>query len=169
MATLTRWLLRAFADEWTGGLPSDLRLADRDDSYVLNVDTGTDPTTLSRAEHTTDWDLSRGNILGVALTDEGRDPAGLGGTEYRAEPTLTVRIEAAHEDQHGAVADADAFMSLVREAIAVVQRIDNGTLQGAPTADFHVADPGDQSPRMSDAKDYYRYDFDVAARGYETV
>jgi hypothetical protein len=175
VTTLTRWLLRAFADEWPGGLPGDgdtggpLTLIDRDDSRILSVDTGTDPTTLTRERHSKDFELNVANSLGVALTNGDEVPAGLGGSEYRHEPTLSVRIEAADERQHGHVANAEEFTSLCRTAVDVVQSIDNGTLQAAPLADFYVADPGTVTPQMADWKDSYLWQFDVEPRGYESA
>jgi hypothetical protein len=169
MTTLTRWLLRAFADEWPGGLPADLYLADRNDSVVLDVDTSTDPTTLTPRTPSVDFDLNVGNVLGVALTDNNDTPAGLGGAEYRREPVLSVRIEAAAEREHGHVADSTEFQTLWETALDVVKQIDNGTLQAAPLADFYVADPGTQNPQMDSRKDYYRYDFEVAPRGYQQL
>lgn len=174
-ATLTRWLLRAFADNWPGGLPQSgdtggpLYLTDRDDSVILDVDTTTSPTTLTRDRHTEEFDLTTGNVLGVALSSGDRLPAGLGGSEVRGEPVLTVRIEGAHEKEHGHLAHAEEFKSLYRTAMDVVQNIDNGTLQDAPDLDFYVADPGDTNPQMSNYVDYFRYDFEVQGRAYGTV
>lgn len=169
MTSLTRWLLRAFVDNWPGGLPADLYLVDRDDSEVLAVDTSTTPTTLTRDRHTEEWDLTLGNVLGVATTDWTREPAGLGGSEVRATPVLSVRIEGAHDREHGHVATAGVFENLAQTAEDVVWNIDNGTLLSAPVADFHVADPGESNPKMSNNSDKYLWQFDVEPEGYQTV
>lgn len=169
-STLTRWLLRALADNWPGGLPSDLQLIDRDDPSILSIDTSTSPTTLTRDRRSMEFDLAVANTLGVSTTAWDQSPAGLGGDEYRAEPVLTVRIEAAHVDSPGHVDHAEDFIdNYALPATKVVQQIDNGTLQDAPVADFHVADPTEPTPQMVDYKDYYRWDFDVEPRGYRTV
>jgi hypothetical protein len=173
MTTLTRWLLRAFADEWPGGLPQSgdadgpLVLMDRDESRVLEVDTTTDPTTLTRVRHTQKWKLNEGNKLAVATTDWPQDPAGLGGREYQHEPVLSVRIEAADAREGGHIADGGVFQDLALEAIGVVKDIDNGTLQAAPVADFYVSDPGTVTPQSENYKDEYSWQFEVQARGYE--
>jgi len=173
MTTLTRWLLRAFADEWPGGLPGDgdtggpLQLIDRDDSRVLGVDTGTDPTTLSRDRHSHDFELNVANTLGVATTNWDQQPAGLGGSEYRHEPVLSVRIQGADVRQHGHIANSDEFEDLCLTAVDVVKGIDNGTLQAAPVADFYVIDPGVINPELNQWKDSYLFSFDVEAMGYE--
>lgn len=170
MATLTRWLLRLFADKWSGGLASDtIRLEDRDDSAILDYDTSTDPTTLSVDAYQPDAPLEVSNYLGVALTEDVQEPAGLGGSEYRAEPVLSVRLEGAHSREHGHVDDADAFASWAREAQDIVRRVDNGDLQAAPVADFHLAEPQNSVPNMSDQAQYYSWSFEVAPRGYRTV
>ena len=181
MTTLTRWLLRAFADEWPGEngasgrlLDADaeggaLRLADRNDAMVLDVDTATDPTTLTERAPSEDYDLTRSNILGVALTDNSDTPAGLGGREYRREPILSVRIEGASVREGGHVRDNAEFQTLWETALDVVKQIDNGTLKAAPLADFHVADPGTQNPQMSAHRDGYTYQFDVEPRGYQQL
>jgi len=176
MATLTRWLLRAFADEWPGGLPGDgdaggpLYLEDRDNKSILEVDTSTDPTTLTRRTPSKDFDLNVANVLGVALTSDDQTAAGLGGQEYRAEPVLSVRIEAAPAIEHGHVEDAEAFYTnLVEAAREVVQRIDNGTLKAAPFSDVYLAEPGTTNPAMNDWKDRFTYQFDVEVSGYKQL
>jgi hypothetical protein len=181
MTTLTRWLLRAFADEWPGANGSSgrlldgdadggpLRLADRNDSMVLDVDTATDPTTFTERAPSEDYDLTRSNILGVAFTGNSDTPAGLGGSEYRREPVLSVRIEAGSAREGGHVRDNAEFQALWETALDVVKQIDNGTLQAAPLASFHVADPGAQNPQMSNYKDAYEYQFDVEPEGYQQL
>ena len=176
MTTLAQWLLRAFADHWpTGSLPGDgdpggpVYLANRDDSVIVDPDTSTDPTTLTPRVPSQEFDLSTGNVIGVATTDYAQTPAGLGGQEYSVEPVLSVRIEGAHERQAGYIADSQEFTDLVLDAVEVVQNIDNGTLQAAPVANFHVAEPGAQNPQMADYKDAYTWQFDVEPEGYRTV
>lgn len=176
MTTLARWLLRAFADHWPGGLPGDgdtagpLFLVDRQDSTVLDVDTTASPTTLTPQTPLNDFDLNVGNALGVALTDTTETPAGLGGDEYLSEPVLSVRLDAASERQHGHVADAEEFRELYTTAVEVVQtEITNGTLQSAPVDGFYIAEPGNQRPQLDGDKDFFRYQFDVEPRGYRQV
>jgi len=107
--TYPRWLLRTFADEWPGGLPGDadaggpLLLEDRNDSVVVDVDTSADPTTLTDQFATEDFDLSKGNALGVSLDNDSRTPSGPGGREYQTTTTLSVRIQAAPERKHGRI------------------------------------------------------------------
>jgi len=176
--TYPRWLLRTFADEWPGGLPGDtdpggpLVLEDRNDSVIVDVDTSTDPTTLTDQFATEDFDLSRGNALGVALTDYTEEPTGLGNTEYQIEPILSVRIEAAPERVHGHVADDTEFQTqLVDPALEVVKKIDNGTLLSTPNADAdaYVAEPQNHNPQQADWKDYYEYMFEVSINSYEQL
>jgi hypothetical protein len=175
MSTLTRWLLRAFADEWPGGLPQSgdtggpLYLVDREDSVVVDPDTSTDPTTLTEQVPSNDFDLNVGNVLGVALVANSDTPAGLGGREYLSEPSLSVRIEAVKEREHGHVADADEFRALWKTAVETVGKIDNGTLKAAPLSNVHVTEPQDQSPDLDSAKNYYRYDFEAEVRGYRQI
>lgn len=187
MTTLTRWLLRALADNWpvtgAGTYAGDhgqllqasdpggpLFLEDRDDSVVIQVDTTTDPTTLTRDRPRKDFDESAGNTLGVALTGASETPAGLGGREYRNEPTLSVRVQGTSEYYSGHITDADEFEDdLVRTALDVVEQIDNGTLQKAPVSDFYVADPGTQNPDMSGSVSHYSWQFDVEPRGYQQL
>jgi hypothetical protein len=186
MTTLTRWLLRALADKWPvgtagtyadGALLSDsdpggpLWLEDRDDSMILEVDTSTDPTTLARTRPARSHDLSAGGVIGVALTADDDQPAGLGGDEYRLTPVLSVRIEAATEwEAENGLASAAVFMEdVVREAKQAVKGIDNGTLQSAPVADFHVVDPGTTNPQLDETHSRWQYQFDVEPRGYQQL
>lgn len=188
MTTLTRWLLRALADSWpvgaagtyagdhgqlldSGDPGGPLYLEDRDDSMVLEVDTTTDPTTLTRTRPARDFDLSAGGVIGVALSGDDDEPAGLGGDEYRLTPTLSVRIEAATEwEAENGLASAEVFMEdVVREAKQAVKGIDNGTLQSAPVADFHVADPGATNPQLDNTHSAWVYQFDVEARAYQQL
>jgi hypothetical protein len=173
-STLTRWLLRAFADEWPGGLPGSndsggpLTLIDRDESRVLSVDTGTSPTTLTRDRHSQHFEHNTANSLGVAQTSREDTPAGLGGSEYRVEPVLSVRIQGADAREHGHIADGAEFKDLYETALDVVKGITNGTLQDAPVANFYVSEPGTQDPQLSDWKDFYTYQFEVRPRGYQS-
>lgn len=181
MTTLTRWLLRAIADGWPGASPTGgplldetetggrLYLADRDDSMVLEVDTSTDPTTFTERAPSVDFDLNVANVLGVALTGGTDTPAGLGGTEYRREPVLSVRIEGATVREHGHVTDAEEFQTLYETAKDVIKGVDNGTLRNAPVANFHVVEPQNPNPQMSNTKDGYLYQFEAQATGYQQL
>lgn len=170
MTTLTRWLLRAFADEWPGGLPDDLALYDRDDSAVLDVDTSTDPTTLTARRRTQEVELTVANALDVGYVGDSRTPAGLGGTEYRNEPVLSVRVEGVHREDGGHVDDNEDFQqNYVNVAREIIQRIDNGTLLGAPGGAYHAAEPTDENPQSSDYKDHFLHAIEVGVSGYEQV
>jgi hypothetical protein len=177
MTTPTRWLLRAFADNWPSGLPTasdsegPLKLIDRDEARVLDVDTSTNPTTLTRGEHTQNFELQRANTLGVALTSGDQTPAGLGGKEYRAEPVLSVRIQGADEREHGHVPDGDAFYTdLALQAEDVVRTLSNGDLQNnVPYDGFYRAEPDGTTPNTADWKDTYTYQFEISARGFREL
>jgi len=177
MATLTRWLLRQFADNWPGGLPTDadpggpLFLADRDDSAVLDVDTTTDPTTLTRDRPSGDFESAAGQLLSVALTDDPQLPAGLGGREYRAEPVLSVRIEgpSVYESDNGIEHSEEFMTELVRVSQDIIRELDNGDLQAAPVANFYIAEPANQRPQMDGYAEWYSYQYEVQPRGYRTV
>lgn len=175
--TLTRWLLRTFADEWPGGLPQQgdpagpLHLEDRDDARILDVNTANSPTTLTRTNRPSrEFDLKRGPVLGVATVDDSSTPAGLGGSEYRREPILSVRIEAAStfEVQNRGVADAATFANELKDpAVSVVKGIDNGTLLSAPAGDAFNAEPAEQSPALSDNPEAFSWQFEVAVSAYQ--
>lgn len=168
--TLTRWLLRLFADKWTNGLDSDsILLFDRDDKAKLDVDTSTSPTTLTRSRPQGEIDLSTGNAIGVALTNDDDEPAGLGGNEYRSTPTLSVRVSGASTYDNGHITDADEFQGIVDEAKDIVRNVDNGDLLEAPVSDWHVAEPGTTNPQMSDYRSAFIYQFDVEPIGYRQV
>lgn len=179
MTTLVRWFIRALVDNWPGGVPGDtdpggpVYFIDRDDAALLEVDTSASPTTLSVRRYLDDgsFELTVGNSIGVSYQEATQTPAGLGGREYRADPVLSVRVEGAHERVGGDIASADEFSTdLAQQAQDTVRKhIDNGTLQAAPVADFHVAEPNDERPRMDESTTYYRWDFDVEPRGYRTV
>lgn len=175
MTTMTRWLLRAFADEWPGGLPESgetggpLFLEDRNDATVLDVDTTADPTTLTPEVPSNDFDLNVGNVLGVALTGWSDTPAGVGGSEYRTEPVLSVRIEGAATRQHGHISDNAEFYDLWATAVEVVQGLENGTLLSAPVSGTFNAEPGEQSPQSDQRKDHYEFQFEVQPRAYRQV
>lgn len=177
MTSLTEWLLQAFADHWPGGFPDDasdpggpLYLENREDSTVFEVDPTTDPSGLTEVRKSNDWDLDVGNVLGVALTDFTETPAGLGGTEYRSEPILSVRIEAAPAIQHGHVDDGDDFWTnIVEPARETMQIIDNGTLVAAPIDGIYIAEPDNDNPNLDARKDFYQWTLEVQPQGYRSV
>jgi len=176
MTTLTRWLLQLFDRKWPGGIGSDnLTLIDRDNAQVVSwsgygEDYGEEyGGTFTNGRRSMDFDLTTSNVIGVAYADADKTPSGLGGNEYRVENTLSVRIEGASVYRSGFIEDAADFLDLVQTASDIVREADNGDVVVAPGADYHVVEPDNAEPFLSDHKDYFEWRFDVEPRGYRQL
>ena len=122
------------------------------------------------------FDLTEDNVISVASTPE-RITTPIG-TEYdhRVEDGVNVRIEAAHADAAdfpggsvtAGVRDSVTFQAIVDEAKRVIlaERTSYPTVNDV---DYHTVAINNESNRAARAKDYFRYDFDVIFRGYETL
>ena len=116
------------------------------------------------------WDLADDNAISVSASpDRVTEPMGTG-YNYKVEDGVNIRIEAAHEDHWGHVADADEFEALVgtaEAAILVEREFPYPNPDGK--AHYHTLVTRNATNRSSDEKDYFRYDFDVFFRGYEEL
>jgi len=122
------------------------------------------------------FDLTEDNVISVASTPE-RITTPIG-TEYdhRVEDGVNVRVEAAHVDAadfpgdsiSAGVSGGVAFQSIVDEAKRTVlaERTSYPTVNGV---DYHTVVIENETSDVAQHKDYYRAEFDVIFRGYETL
>jgi hypothetical protein len=158
--TVLNWL-----GNWDGTNAPQPTLIDRDDAESTSF-----------AGRRVAWDLTEDNVLSVASTPERQTEAI--GTEYdhRVEDAVSVRIEAAHQDAAdfpgdsiaAGVSDSVAFQAIVDEAKRTILT-ERTSFPSANGVDYHTVLLEGEQNLAAEQKDYYRYDFDVVFRGYETL
>jgi len=164
------WTLSAIKTNWQAGSYGDIPLerVDRDESQLLD-----------KGVRRLSGDLQDTNFVGATLAD--RDPTPIG-TEYdhQIEAVVGIRIVGMHESEFGKV-DLDASLppatandpvpwdELVREIRKTILR--DRTFPDAGDADTDYTDVriANQTPDSAPFGDYYRYDFDLLFRGYESL
>lgn len=114
------------------------------------------------------YDLTDSHVVSVASSPERQTTAI--GTEYdhRVEDAVNVRLEGAHTDEHGTIADAQEWQAIVAEAkrVIMVERTSYPRVNGV---DYNSVLLGTENSRSANYKDYYRYEFDILFRGYEEL
>lgn len=114
------------------------------------------------------YDLTDNNAISVASSpDRDTEPIGTG-YDHRIVDGVNLRIEGAHTDQWGHVADADEFQDIIDEAERVIltERTSFPTVNGI---DYHSVILRNGTNLSADEKDYFRYDVDVVFEGYEDL
>lgn len=140
-----------------------LERIDRDASEILEGNVGT-----RRAE------LQDANYVGAGLVDRSTDPIG---TEYdhEVDAVVGVRIEGYSGDfgnvdpdgVDGVVfAGGDGLVEQIRDAILVKRTFPDAGQSG--TSYTHIAIQN-EAPQSSNHAEYWRHDFDVVFRGFETL
>lgn len=114
------------------------------------------------------FDLTESHVASVASTPD-RQVTPIG-TEYdhRVEDGVNVRLEGAHVDQYGTISGATDWQAIVDEALRLVLR-ERTTYPTVNGVDYHTVVIESQQNLSANYKDYFRYDFDVIFRGYETL
>jgi hypothetical protein len=115
------------------------------------------------------YDLTDNHAVSVASSPERQTTAI--GTEYdhRVEDAVNVRLEGAHTDEHGTIADAQEWQSIAAEAKRVTVEEERTSYPTVNGVDYHTVLLGDESNPSANYKDYYRYEFDILFRGYEEL
>lgn len=114
------------------------------------------------------YDLTRNHAASVASTpDRITTPVGTN-YDHRVEDGVNVRLEGAHTDEHGTIADGDAWQAVVDEArrLVLAERITFPTVNGV---DYHSVLIDNEANRSAQHKDYFAAEFDVVFRGFEEL
>lgn len=142
---------------WNTNNAAKPTLIDRDDSESASF-----------SSRKVSYDLTDNHAASVASTPEKQTTAI--GTEYdhRIEDAVSVRLEGAHTDQFGTISDAGTWQDVIDEARRVIltERTTYPTVNGV---DYHTVLLDNETNLSSNHKDYFRYDFDVIFRGYDTL
>jgi len=115
------------------------------------------------------YDLTDNHAVSVASSPDRQTTAI--GIEYdhRVEDGVNVRLEGAHVDERGTIADSQEWRTVVREAKRVTVREERTSYPTVNGVDYVTVLLGDETNRSSNYKDYYRYDFDILFRGYDEL
>jgi len=144
--------------DWLGDW--DTRRADK--PVIIDRD---DAASTSFRGRRVSYDLTDSHVVSVASSPERQTTAI--GTEYdhRVEDAVNVRLEGAHTDEHGTIADAQEWQAVVAEAkrVIMVERTSYPRVNGV---DYNSVLLGTENSRSANYKDYYRYEFDILFRGY---
>ena len=164
------WTLSEIKTNWSAGSYADIPLerVDRDDSELL------DGSVRSHTE-----DLQSSNFVGASLADTAREPEG-SGFDYKIERIVTIRVEGLHHSEYGKVNpdnslppgtadDPVPFDDLVNEIQDAVQVNRTVPAPGRSDTDYTDVQIANESRRSSEYGDYYRADFELRVRGYETA
>lgn len=128
----------------------DITLTNREDSTVF-----------ATGERFDSLPLQRHTPIGVSRLDRTGRYAGVGGGHQLAQDGLSIRVEGLHRDRGGGVPDADAF----RDLLNAIEDVFNAERDDPPEF-FHALEAPDRQRRNTDARDYYRVDIEIPARGY---
>jgi hypothetical protein len=127
-----------------------------------------DAESASFAGRRVSYDLTDNHAVSVASTPERQTTAI--GTEYdhRVEDAVNVRLEGAHTDEFGTIADSSEWQAIVDEVERVIltERTSYPTVNGV---DYHTVLLENGQNLAAETKDYYRYDVDVVFRGYDEL
>ena len=111
-------------------------------------------------------ELKNGNAISVSAAPTRTNEAIGTAFDYRFRAGVSVRIEGLHEAEHGHIADAADFESLVTEAKRAIhaERVE-------PTANDNVRSltVEEENDVSSDTRDQYRTDLTVWFDGFETL
>lgn len=159
----TRFVLEAIADEWPQAqIPDNLRRIDEDEPVVLET-----------GERVRSIDLAGIVAVRARLDTVTRTPTSTQ-FRYEVETDVSVRVEAVHERQHGAVASAGEFDRYARNVVAALNSVRAYPTVAADAAHpqpitYHTLTIPDESPALSEANqsDYYRRDITVRLTGKE--
>lgn len=144
-----------------GSITAPLQRVDRDESRILEGDI-----------RTREGELQESNFVGAALANRPSEPVGF---EYdrRAEAIVSVRIEGLHVDQWGHVdpsgSNGIAFHELVRRCRDAIYAGREFPAANPQDVTYHTLFVENESSQSSQHRDYYRTDFDVRFRGYESL
>lgn len=165
----TDWVLSEIKSNWSAGTYADIPLerVDREDSDQLDGNV---------RSHT--GDLQANNFVGAALASRPREPIG-SGFDYSVEAVVTVRVEGLHTTEHGNIdpsaslppstaGDPVPFNDLVDEIQDAVQSNRTFPSVGRSDTDYTDVQLQNDTRRSSEYGDYYRADFELLFRGYET-
>lgn len=155
--------------------PADapLKRVDRDNAAVYD---GTGAFDLSGSIRDRKSDLQQANVVGASYADRGDEYIGTA-PNLDLEEVVGVRIEGLHSSEYGNInpegTDGVVFAGTDN---ALVQQILDALYSGLrfPDADRTPVEFTDlaivnHAPQANLWADYYRYDFDVAFSGYETL
>lgn len=126
-----------------------------------------DGTWQNATRRTTSVDLGTvGNNVASVGTTGGTsfEPEGLGWLTDRVESGVSVRIEGAHESEHGQIASASEFKSLKDEAIRALK-----VERKRPLPGYYRLEVRDVSDDSSSFTDYYRADIEAFFVGLEDL
>lgn len=105
------------------------------------------------------------NVVGVSdapLTSF--EPEGLGWLKDRVESGVSIRVEGVHESEHGEIADAAEFETLVDEVTRTLK-----TERKRPLPGYYRLEVREQDDRSSNYNDYYRADLEAVFVGLEDL
>jgi len=145
-------------ENWNTNNAAKPTLIDRDDS-----------TSAAFAGRRVSHDLTDNHAVSVASSPDRQTTAI--GTEYdhRVEDGVNVRLEGAHVDEHGTIADSQEWQSIAAEAKRATIGEERTSFPTVNGVDYHTVLLGDENNRSANYKDYYRYDFDILFRGYDEL
>jgi hypothetical protein len=164
------WTLSAIKTNWQAGSYGDIPLerVDRDESQLLD-----------KGVRRLSGDLQDTNFVGATLADRDTTPIG---TEYdhKTEAVVGVRILGMHKSEFGKVApDAslppttandlvpwEELVSEIRKAILRDRTFPDAGNAETDYTDVQIANP---TPDAAAYGNFYRYDFDLLFRGYESL
>lgn len=114
------------------------------------------------------YDLTDNHAISVSSSPSRTTTAIGTGYDHRVTDAVNCRIEGAHTDQWGTIADASAFQTIIDEAERVIltERTSFPTVNGI---DYHSVILRNGTNLSADEKDYFRYDVDVVFEGYEDL
>lgn len=159
------WLLDTIRDNYSGGLPDDVALRNRDEPRTRYPDgVGGFDIVREKSVSTDRW-----RVVGVSTGSINREFYGTK-PQYNVTTTLDVRIESKADEEWGETADIETFETLV----AYVQHAINQETS-YPAVDTGTDDIGrvvyqdlgiiDENTLSVDNKDYYLTTFTVRLRG----
>jgi hypothetical protein len=113
--------------------------------------------------------LSDNHAVSVASSPERQTTAIGTGYDHRVEDAVNVRLEGAHVDEHGTIADSEEWGDIIAEAKRVTIGEQRTSFPAVNGVDYHTVLLGDENNRTVDYKDAFWYDFDILFRGYDDL
>jgi len=115
------------------------------------------------------YDPTENHAVSVASSPERQTTVIGTNPDHRVEDGVNVRLEAAHVDEHGTIADSQEWQSIVDEAKRVTVKQEQTSYPTVNGVDYHTVLLGEENNLTPNTKDGYRYEFDILFRGYDEL